>query len=191
MGIPNKYQLKFNSIKDAKSLLQSVEKRFGGNATTKKTQRNLLKQEYKNFTASSSEPDDLKEIELRVADGLCITNEAGRFLKNSGRKLTINGNATIGFDKSKVECYSCHKRGHFTREYRAPRNQENKNKENTRRVMPVEATNSNALMSCDGSGYDWSDQAEDGPTNFALMAYSSTSSNSKVSTDSNSSGFQA
>ncbi|GKB40332.1 hypothetical protein Tco_0885274 [Tanacetum coccineum] len=51
--------------------------------------------------------------------------------------------------------------------------------------MPVETTTSNALVSCDGSGYDWSDQAEEGPTNFALMAYSSTSSNSEVSTDSN------
>nr|GEZ44265.1 ribonuclease H-like domain-containing protein [Tanacetum cinerariifolium] len=55
MGIPNKHQLKFNSIKDAKSLLQAVKKRFGGNAATKKTQRNLLKQQYKKFTASSSE----------------------------------------------------------------------------------------------------------------------------------------
>ncbi|GJU98524.1 hypothetical protein Tco_1327795 [Tanacetum coccineum] len=55
MGIPNEHQLKFNSIKDVKSLLQAVEKRFGGNAATKKTQRNLLKQQYENFTASSSE----------------------------------------------------------------------------------------------------------------------------------------
>ncbi|GJW86202.1 hypothetical protein Tco_0161542 [Tanacetum coccineum] len=44
MGIPNEHQLKFNSIKDAKLLLEAVEKRFGGNAATKKTQRNLLKQ---------------------------------------------------------------------------------------------------------------------------------------------------
>ncbi|GJR17666.1 hypothetical protein Tco_0966193 [Tanacetum coccineum] len=55
MGIPNEHQLKFNSIKDAKSLLQAVEKRFGGNAATKKTQSNLLKQQYENFTTSSSE----------------------------------------------------------------------------------------------------------------------------------------
>ncbi|GJY22074.1 hypothetical protein Tco_0394640 [Tanacetum coccineum] len=44
MGIPNEHQLKFNSIKDAKLLLEAIEKRFGGNAATKKTQRNLLKQ---------------------------------------------------------------------------------------------------------------------------------------------------
>ncbi|GJU83638.1 hypothetical protein Tco_1286003 [Tanacetum coccineum] len=44
MSIPNEHQLKFNSIKDAKSLLQAIEKRFGWNAATKKTQSNLLKQ---------------------------------------------------------------------------------------------------------------------------------------------------
>ncbi|GJS61862.1 hypothetical protein Tco_0656646 [Tanacetum coccineum] len=72
----------------------------------------------------------------------------------------------------------------------APRNQDNRNREPTRRTVPVEETTSNALVSqCDGFGYDWSDQAVEGPTNFALMAYSSTSSNSstnsEVSNDSN------
>ncbi|GKF44778.1 hypothetical protein Tco_0131330, partial [Tanacetum coccineum] len=84
--------------------------------------------------------------------------------------LTINGNETIGFDKSKVECYNCHKRGHFTREYRVPRNQDYKNKESSRRNVHVETYTSTALVSCDGlGGYDWSDQAEEGP-NYALMA---------------------
>ncbi|GJV35603.1 hypothetical protein Tco_1408080 [Tanacetum coccineum] len=58
MGIPNEHQLKFNSIKDAKLLLEAIEKRFGGNAATKKTHRNLLKQQYENFTAPSSETLD-------------------------------------------------------------------------------------------------------------------------------------
>ncbi|GJV15387.1 ribonuclease H-like domain-containing protein [Tanacetum coccineum] len=96
----------------------------------------------------------------------------------------------IGFDKSKVECFNCHKRGHFARECRTLRNQDSRNKDPTKRIMPVEETTSNALVSqCDGFGYDWSDQVEEGLTNFAFIAYSSTSSsfstNSEVSNDSN------
>ncbi|GJT53913.1 ribonuclease H-like domain-containing protein [Tanacetum coccineum] len=45
-----------------------------------------------------------------------LNMRAKRFLKNTRRKLIVNGNETIGFDKSKVECYNCHKRGHFARE---------------------------------------------------------------------------
>ncbi|GJR24548.1 ribonuclease H-like domain-containing protein [Tanacetum coccineum] len=99
-------------------------------------------------------------------------------------KLTVNGYETIGFDKYKVECYNCHKRGHFARECRALRNQDNKNKKILRRSVPVEISTSTALGSCDGlDGYDWSDQEEEGP-NYALMAFLSSSSNSEVSNDS-------
>ncbi|GKB79088.1 hypothetical protein Tco_0945983 [Tanacetum coccineum] len=41
-------------------------------------------------------------------------------------------------------------------------NQNSRNKESTRRTVPVEETTLNALISqCDSFGYDWSDQAEE------------------------------
>ncbi|GJV56696.1 hypothetical protein Tco_1457701 [Tanacetum coccineum] len=55
MALPNERQLKFNSYKDAKTLMQAIENRFGGNTATKKIQKNLLKQQYENFVASSTE----------------------------------------------------------------------------------------------------------------------------------------
>ncbi|GKE86884.1 uncharacterized mitochondrial protein-like protein, partial [Tanacetum coccineum] len=109
---------------------------------------------------------------------------ARRFLKNTERKLNMANKESIGFDKSKVECFNCHKRGHFAKECRAPRNQDSRNREPTRRTVPVGETTSNSSVSqCDGFGYDWSDQAEKGPTNFALMAYSSTSSRSSTNSE--------
>ncbi|GJY92476.1 ribonuclease H-like domain-containing protein [Tanacetum coccineum] len=97
---------------------------------------------------------DLEEIDLRWQMAM-LTMRAKRFLKNNGRKVTINGNETIGFDKSKVECYNCHKRGHFARECRTLRNQENRNMKSTRRSVPIETTTFNALISCDVLGdYD-------------------------------------
>nr|GEU84399.1 retrovirus-related Pol polyprotein from transposon TNT 1-94 [Tanacetum cinerariifolium] len=58
MALPDKHHLKFNIYKDAKTLMEEIEKRFGGNKETKKIQNTLLKQQYENFTGSSSESLD-------------------------------------------------------------------------------------------------------------------------------------
>ncbi|GJY16965.1 reverse transcriptase domain-containing protein [Tanacetum coccineum] len=322
MALPNEHQLKFNTYKCAKTLMEAIEKRFGGNKESKKTQKTLLKQQYENFNGSSSEgldqtydrlqklisqleilgetisqedmnlrflrslpsewkthtliwrnkpdldtlsmddlynnlkvyetevkgssslnqnsqnvvfvssnnsggsnqdyvsnsantnsmsdaviysffanqsnspqlndedlqqidADDLEEMDLKWQMAM-LTMRARRFLNKTGRKINANGSETIGFNKSKVECYNCHKKGHFARECRAPR--ENRNREPVRRNVTVETTETKALVAQDRLGYDWSDQAEEGPTNFALMAYtssgssSSSNSNSEVST---------
>nr|GEU67812.1 ribonuclease H-like domain-containing protein [Tanacetum cinerariifolium] len=55
MALPDKHQLKFNSHKDAKTLLEAIEKRFGGNTETKKVQKTLLKQQFENFYDGAAE----------------------------------------------------------------------------------------------------------------------------------------
>ncbi|GKA95537.1 ribonuclease H-like domain-containing protein [Tanacetum coccineum] len=76
-------------------------------------------------------PDDLEKMDLRWQIAM-LTMRARRFLRNTESKFSVNSTETIGLI--------------------SPRN-----KENTRRVVPVETTTYNALVSCDGSGYDLSD----------------------------------
>ncbi|GKD14191.1 putative ribonuclease H-like domain-containing protein [Tanacetum coccineum] len=287
MALPNEHQLKFNTYKCAKTLMEAIEKRFGGNKESKKTQKTLLKQQYENFNGSSSEgldqaydrlqklishleilgetisqedmnlkflrslpsewnthtliwrnkpnldtlsmddlynnlkicetkvkgssssnqnsqnvafmssnnsrssnqahgsnsanTDSIKEMDLKWQMAM-LTMRARRFLNKTGIKINANGSETIGFNKSKVECYNCYKKGYFAREYRAPR--KNRNIEPIRRNVTVETTKTKALVAQDGLGYDWNDQVEEGPTNFALMAYTSSGSLSSSSSDS-------
>nr|GEW06386.1 ribonuclease H-like domain-containing protein [Tanacetum cinerariifolium] len=121
MGIPNEHQLNFNSIKDAKQLMEAIEKRFGKNAATKKTQRNLLKQLHENFTASNSEMLD----------------------QTFDRLQKLNTHAVVWRNKADLD------------------------------TMSLDDLYKNLK----------SDQAEEG-LNYTLMAFTSTSSDSKVSIDS-------
>nr|GEW02817.1 hypothetical protein [Tanacetum cinerariifolium] len=267
IGIPNEHQLKFNSIKDAKQLLEAVEKRFGDNATTKKTQRNLLKQQYENFTTSRLEMldqtfdrlqklvsqleflggnhsqedvnqkllrslssewnthvvvwrnkadldttsiDDLYnnlkvyELEVKGMPILSSSTQNMTFVSSSNNNTSstngvvntvqaintanrvstastqVNAASSTNIDNLSDVVICSFFSGHFARECRALRNQDNKNKESLRRSVPVET--STALVLCDGlGGYDWSDQVEEGP-NYGLMAFSSLSSDLKLST---------
>nr|GEW85997.1 hypothetical protein [Tanacetum cinerariifolium] len=122
--------------------------------------------------------DDLEEMDLRWQMAM-LTMRARRFLQKTGRNLGVNGISSMRFDMSKVECYNCIRKGYFSRECRSPNDQRKPRMvEPRRRTVPVETSTSNALVSqCDGTGsYDWSYQAEEEPANFALMAFSSSSS---------------
>nr|GEU46273.1 ribonuclease H-like domain-containing protein [Tanacetum cinerariifolium] len=254
MALPDKHQLKFNIHKDAKTLMEAIEKRIkadlekqslddlfnnlkiyeaevkGSSTSSQNTQyiafvssnntdsANESVSAIPSVSAASSkapvstlqnvdslsdaviyyffasqsnspqldnkdlkqiDPDDLKEMDLKWQMPM-LTIRAKRFLNRTGRNL---GTYTIRFDMSKVECYNCQRRGHFVRECRSPR--DNRNKDTPRRPVLVEVSTSNALVSqCDAVGsYDWSFQADEEPTNYALMAYASSGSSSSSGSD--------
>ncbi|GKB71670.1 ribonuclease H-like domain-containing protein, partial [Tanacetum coccineum] len=249
LAILDEYQLRFHTIKDAKSLWAAIKNRFGGNVESKKMQKNVLKQQFEKIYVSDTEGLDkaydrfqklISQLEIHDIDDLYNNLKVFEAdIKGSSRSSsnsqnvaflsvedtnsinevnTANGVSTAaghssqgqvssssytndlmlsffsdqssGFDKAKVECFNYHRRGHFVRECRAPRNQGYRNgdagyrsMDNTRRTVPVETSDAlvvqdNALIMKDGLGYVWSYIAQDEPTELALMAYTSNSSGS-------------
>ncbi|GJR20405.1 ribonuclease H-like domain-containing protein [Tanacetum coccineum] len=201
---------------------------FGWNEATKRTQKALLKQQYENFNASSSESldsifnrlqklvsrltisvstgtikvntastetstasfsdatvyaflstqpqgsqlvhedleqlhdDDLEEMDLKWNMAL-LSMRARKFYQRTGRKIIIDGSSTVGYDKLKVECFNCHKMGHFARECRAPRSKDNRNwnQGSLSKAVRIEDASKKAMCAIDGVGFDWSDMAEE------------------------------
>ncbi|GKB07443.1 ribonuclease H-like domain-containing protein [Tanacetum coccineum] len=174
MALPKKDQLKVHSYQDAKFLMNAIEK---SQPNSPQLSQEDLEQLH---------PDDLEEMDLQW-EMTMLTIRARRFIKSTGKKLDINGQR-VGFDKSKVECFNCHKHGNFARECRFPRNQEIKGRENNTRTIAVETPTQNVLIAQDGiGGYDWSYQAEEEqPTNHALMAFTSSGSSSSSNSESGS-----
>ncbi|GKB88502.1 ribonuclease H-like domain-containing protein, partial [Tanacetum coccineum] len=185
----NKPNLETLSMDDLYNNLKIYETEVKGSSSSNQNSQNVAflssnSPQLDNEDLQQIDDDDLEEMDLKW-QMVMLTMRARIFLNKTGRKVGANGSETIGFNKAKVECYNCHKRGHFARECKALREcrapRENRNREPVRRNVTVETTEAKALVAQDGLGYDWSDQAEEGPTNFALMAYTSSSSSSSDS----------
>nr|GEZ53351.1 putative ribonuclease H-like domain-containing protein [Tanacetum cinerariifolium] len=130
--------------------------------------------------------DDIKEMDIKWNMAL-LSMRADRFWKKIGKNISIQGTDVAGFDKSKVECFNCHKMGHFAKECRAPRSQDRGRKDNYIQGSKVKEQTPKDLMAIDEVGWDWSYMAndeenhalvadEEAPTEFSLMAKTSAES---------------
>ncbi|GKC60296.1 ribonuclease H-like domain-containing protein, partial [Tanacetum coccineum] len=71
---------------------------------------------------------DLEEMDLKWQVAM-ISMRLKKFYKKTGRKLQFDAKEPVGFDKAKVECYNCHKTGHFARECRSKGNQDSRRRD--------------------------------------------------------------
>ncbi|GJR75676.1 ribonuclease H-like domain-containing protein, partial [Tanacetum coccineum] len=111
---------------------------------------------------------DLEEMDLKWQVAM-ISMRLKKFYKKTRRKLQFDAKEPVGFDKTKVECFNCHKTWHFARECRSKGNQDirrrdagntgYKAKDNGRR--PGKHEEPKALVTLDGDGVDWTGHAED------------------------------
>nr|GEU66122.1 ribonuclease H-like domain, reverse transcriptase, RNA-dependent DNA polymerase [Tanacetum cinerariifolium] len=150
----------------------------------------VFKSDVKGTNASSLNTQNVVFVSV---ENTSITNDVAmismrikKFHKRTGRKLQFDTKDPVGFDKTEVECFNCHKIGHFARDCRAKRNQysrrrdvgynRNKTRDNGRR--PAYQDDSKALVIIDGEDIDWSGHVEEDAQNYAMLAYSSINSGS-------------
>ncbi|GJV69389.1 ribonuclease H-like domain-containing protein [Tanacetum coccineum] len=131
---------------------------------------------------------DLEEMDLKWQVAM-ISMRMKKFYKKTGRKLQFDAKEPVGFDKTKVECYNCHKTGHFARECRIKGTQDNRRRDawnsgNKDGSRTGQKEDSKALVTIDGEGVDWTNHSEE-DEDYALMACNSSDSDTEVISCSN------
>ncbi|GJV56377.1 putative ribonuclease H-like domain-containing protein [Tanacetum coccineum] len=130
---------------------------------------------------------DLEEMDLKWQVTM-ISMRMKKFYKKTGRKLQFDAKEPVGFDKTKVECYNCHKTCHFARECRTKGNQDSRRRDasnsgNKDGRRSGKQEDSKVLVTIDGEGVDWTSHSEE--EDYALMACNSSGSDSEVTACSN------
>ncbi|GJZ51032.1 ribonuclease H-like domain-containing protein [Tanacetum coccineum] len=115
--------------------------------------------------------DAMEEIDIRWQVAM-ITARIRKFMRKTGRPIDLKPKNGITFDKSKIECFNCQKLGHFARECRFAKYQENRaNGRNEKRIVAIEDSNSKALVATDNNeDIDWTKEFDAEPVTFAMMA---------------------
>ncbi|GJT69349.1 hypothetical protein Tco_1028635 [Tanacetum coccineum] len=132
----------------------AIENRFRGNTATKKAQKNLLKQQYENFAASSTEVieqtyERLQKLISQLEMHGCGATDSSTTVENLSDVVIYSFFASQPsipqLDNEDLQQINPDDLEEM--DLRAPRNQDSRNKEPTKRTVPVEETASNALVS--------------------------------------------
>ncbi|GJW33709.1 ribonuclease H-like domain-containing protein [Tanacetum coccineum] len=118
---------------------------------------------------------DIEEMDINWQIAM-IAIRMKKFYKKTGRRVRIDGNKPVGFDKKKLECFKCHNTGHFARECTSKGTNDGKKRDSFYQDQGAgkKEQNQNCLLTMDDGVVNWGEHTvEEVETNHALMAISS------------------
>ncbi|GJR96908.1 ribonuclease H-like domain-containing protein [Tanacetum coccineum] len=114
---------------------------------------------------------DIEEMDINWQIAM-IAIRMKKFYKKTGRRVRIDGNKPVGFDKKKLECFKCHNTGHFARECPSKGTNDGKKRDSFYQDQGAgkKEQNQNCLLTMDDGVVNWGEHTvEEEETNHALM----------------------